>query len=172
MNPYLIIGLLLAWGASLFGVGAWQRHDGIQAERSDWQARENKELRTANAKILALETAARNAEHDHAQDLAAISTDYERKLKDANDQRSRDVSAARSGAIRLRDPNPPGFRACGSVAASTGSSPGGRDDSPPGELSGTSAEFLLGFANDADDVARQLDSCQQVITADRRLCGQ
>lgn len=169
MNPYLIIGLLLAWGASLYGVGAWQNDAGHVAERTTWQARENSELRTANSKILAIENGARKAEQDNAAAQAAISTDYERKLSDANKQRAADVAAVRAGTLRLRDPNPAGLRACGSIAPETGAGASGRDGAQGSELSEQATEFLFGLANDADDVARQLGSCQAVVDADRRL---
>lgn len=169
MNPYLIIALLLAWGASLFGVGSWQNKAGHVAERTTWQTRENTELRTANGKIKVLEEGARKAEQDHADALAVISTDYERKLTHANEQRAADVAAVRVGTIRLRDPNPPGLRACGSIAPETGAGTSGRDGRAPGELSEQAAEFLYGFANDADDIVRQLGACQRVVAADRAL---
>lgn len=169
MNPWLIIGLLVAWGASLFGVGTWQNDAGHIAERTSWQTRENTELRTANGKIKGLEDDARTAEQNHAAALAAISTDYERKLFDANKQRAADVAAVRAGTLRLRDPDATGLRACGSVAPETGSSAGGRDGAQGGELSESATEFLYSLANDADDVARQLASCQAVVVKDREM---
>ena len=169
MNPYVIIGLLVAWGASLFGVGWWQNDAGHVAERTTWQARENGELRTANATIKALQEQARKDEQTHAAALAAVSTDYERKLSDANKQRAADVAAIRAGTLRLRDPNPTGLRACGGLAAQVGAGTGRRDGPEGGELSEAAAGFLLEFASDADDVARQLTACQAVVVKDREL---
>ena len=169
MNPYVIIGLLVAWGASLVGVGWWQNDAGHVAERTTWQARENGELRTANATIKALQEQARKDEQTHAAALAAVSTDYERKLSDANKQRAADVAAIRAGTIRLRDPNPTGLRACGGLAAQVGAGAGRRDGPEGGELSEAAAGFLLEFASDADDVARQLTACQAVVVKDRDL---
>lgn len=169
MNPYVIIGLLVAWGASLFGVGWWQNDAGHVAERTTWQTRENGELRTANATIKALQEQARKDEQTHAAELAAVSTDYERKLSDANKQRAADVAAIRAGTLRLRDPNPPGLRACGGLAAQVGAGAGRRDGPEGGELSEAAAGFLLELASDADDVARQLTACQAVVVKDREL---
>ena len=170
-NPYLIIGLLVAWGLSLVGVGAWQNNAGQVAERAAWQTRENEQLRTTNASIKAMEEAARAAEQRHALALDTISTDYERKLSDANQQRAADAAAVRAGTLRLRDPNPPGLRACGGAVPPAGARPGGRDGAAPGELSGEAAGFLLDLAATADDTARQLAACQQVIVADRENHG-
>jgi hypothetical protein len=169
MNPYLIIGLIVAWLASLAGVGYWQNDAGHVAERTTWQTRENGELRAANDKIKTLEEDHRKAEHDHAAAVAAISTDYERKLSDANKQRASDAAAVHAGTLRLRDPNPTGFHACGGVGIQIGTGSGRRDGGAPGELSAATSGFLLELANDADDVARQLAACQAVVVKDREL---
>ena len=169
MNPYIIIGLLVAWGASLFGVGWWQNDAGHVAERTEWQTRENGELRTANATIKALQEQARKDEQTHAAALAAVSTDYERKLSDANKQRAADAAALRAGTLRLRDPNPTGLRACGDLTAQVGAGAGRRDGPEGGELSEAAAGFLLELVSDADDVARQLTACQAVVVKDREL---
>ena len=169
MNPYLIIGLLIVWIASLAGVGYWQNDAGHVAERTTWQTRENDELRTANDKIKKLEEDHRKAEHDHAAAVAAISTDYERKLSDANKQRASDAAAVRAGTLRLRDPNPTGFRACGGIGLQVGTGASGRDGGTSGDLSAAASGFLLELANDADDVARQLAACQAVVVKDREL---
>ena len=175
MNPYAIIALLVVWIASLAGVGYWQNDAGHVAERTTWQTRENTELRDANNKITNLEEGARKAEQDKATALASISTDYERKLSDANKQRADDSAALRAGTLRLRDPSATGLRACGSVTTETAAGTGQRDGGAAGELSAAPAGvlsvaasgFLLDFSNDADDVARQLASCQRVVTEDR-----
>ncbi len=167
MNPYLIIGLLIAWAASLGGVGWWQNEAGHVAERTTWQGKESTELRLANTKVLALEEAARKTEQDHAASLAEIATDYERKLSDANKQRADDVAAVRAGTLRLRDPNPPGQRACGDPTGAVAAGPGQCDGGAPGELSGDLAEFLVTEADRADGVARQLTACQRVVMEDR-----
>ena len=41
INPWLIVGVILVWLASLAGVGYWQRSDGQTVERSAWEIREN-----------------------------------------------------------------------------------------------------------------------------------
>lgn len=169
MKPYVIIGLIVVWVASLAGVGYWQNEAGHIAERTTWQTRENGELRTANATIKALQERARKSEHDHAAALSAVSTDYERKLSHANKQRAADAAALRAGTLRLRDPDPTGLRACGGLGAKIGAGPGGRDGAQGGELSDAAAEFLLDLASDADDVARQLEACQEVVVKDREL---
>jgi len=167
MNPYAIIVALVIWIASLAGVGYWQNGAGHSAERVAWQAKDNVELAAANAKILQMETDARASEQAHAQTQSDISTDYERKLQDAQTQRQKDIAAARSGALRLRDPGASAQQSCGGSAGQDAASASGRDGAAEPGLSGPAAEFLLSEADRADAIVQQLGACQAVILADR-----
>jgi cation transport regulator ChaB len=168
VNPYLIIGLLIGWLASLAGVGWWQNKAGHVAERTVWQARENAELRTANDKIKAMQDSARRDEQAHALALNAVSTNYEKELSDASKLRAADIAAIRAGTLRLRDQYPASIYSLGNRSAETGPGPGGRDGPQGAELPAATSEFLLALASDADDVTRQLTACQQVIIEDRK----
>ena len=171
INPWAIVGALLLWLASLAGVGWWQRTDGAAVERADWQARENKTLRTANAKIQELEAKAKADTSAHAQALAAASSEYERMLQNANAQRAKDRAAVLAGTLRLRDNGATGLRACGSGISPPVAGASLGDGRAPGELSAAASGFLLDLAADADDIAHQLAQAQAVIIEDRRLCG-
>lgn len=167
MNPWLIVGLLVAWIASLAGVGFWQREDGRTAERVAWEKRESSELREANAEIDRLHTEARAKERAHAGQMAAVGINYQEGLLHAEDVRRRDLAAVRAGALRLRVPAAcPGAGAGG--ASAPGAAAGGGDGVAPGELPGPLAAALLDLAHDADGVAEQLAACQAVIRADRQ----
>lgn len=174
-NPWLIVGLGAAWLASIVAVGWWQREDGRAAERVDWQARDNDQIREANRAILRLTENARTAERAHGEAVAAIATHYEKELHDAKTQRERDRALLRTGGLRLRDPAAPGLGACDGTAAAPGTAAGLDHGRAPGQLSDAAAEFLLDLAGDADAVARQLAACQRVVIEDRRslvaLCG-
>lgn len=169
INPYIIIGLLVAWACSLAGVGAWQRHDGAVTERTAWQQREIKQQAAVTRKIKELEEKARKTEQTHAAAQAEISTEYQRKLKDANQQRANDHAAVHAGTLRLRDPNPPGLRTLGCIPGQIPTTTSGRDGETGGGLSRESADFLLGLASEADDVTRQLEACQGVVLQDRAV---
>lgn len=170
MNPYVIIGLLIAWALSLAGVGAWQNDAGHTAERAAWQERENTELLTANAEIERLSTKARDDEADHAKRLSKISTDYEKRLEDAKTQRDRDVADAHAGALRLRF-NTAGKGAGSNTTGETGSGAGRCDGAASGELPREVVADLFALVGDANAVALQLAGAQKVIEEDRRLCG-
>lgn len=168
MNPYLIIALIAAWLASLVGVGYWQNDAGHVDERSAWQARENDELQQANTTITRLNTEAREKEAIHAQQLADVSTNYQKEIQHAKDQRNRDVAAARSGALVLRY-DVAGQATDTSGAGAPGASTGRCDGQAGAELPREISANLLDLVNDADDVTRQLDACQQIVRADRAL---
>lgn len=173
-EPYRLLAAAALWLASLIAVGVWQHHAGAVDERVTWQAKEVTEQATAAAQFKALSDAARAAEQKHAADMAALAADYERKLTDANKQRAADLAAVRTGALRLRDPGAT-VPACPGATAQAGPAAGGSDGpatgqlsaAPAGLLSDQTSSWLVDFAADADDVARQLASCQQVIVQDR-----
>lgn len=168
MNPWVILGVAVMWGLSLFAVGKWQRTDGATAERVAWQAKDNEELRLANAKILELGNAARAQERKHVEAMAALGADYEKKLADAKAQSNRDRASIRDGALKLRIATE---RICpgGGAASEAGSTPGERDGPATVELPQQITSDLFDLANDADQVADQLRACQGVIQSDRSV---
>lgn len=170
-KPYLLLAVAIAWAASLLWVGIWQNKAGRVAERVDWQEQQNEDLRLANERIKELVTAAQEKERAHTQRIADISVAHTKEINDAKVLRDRDVAAARSGAIRLRFSQSGGAVSDRSPVAPAGAAPGGCDGCPPGELPGPLAAALYELAHDADDTARQLAACQQVIIEDRRLCN-
>lgn len=171
MNPYVIIGLIIAWGASLFGVGHWQNAEGHTEERVAWQAKDNQELAQANAKILTLEAAARDTEHRHAAEIDSVATTYEKEKANALAKKDSVIADLRSGALRLRDPYSLAFKASGGPTGAAPASSGQRDGGAGGELSVSTSEFLIGLASDADEVVKQLQACQAVVRSDRDLKG-
>lgn len=172
MNPYLIIGALVAVIASFFA----GQHNGARVERAGWLQRENAELVAANAKILQLEEKARAEEAAHAVALNKISADYQGALNDARAETKRLADAARTGGFRLRVHAACPGTAPGAAGAAS-AAPGGRDGPPAGELpgeaaatlSGADAAFLIDLAGEADEVVRQLGACQAVVRADRAI---
>lgn len=167
-EPYRLLAAAALWLASLFAVGVWQHHAGAVGERVTWQAKEVTEQATAAAQFKALSDAARKAEQDNAAKMAALAADYERKLSDANKQRAADIAAVRAGSLRLRDKSGTCMPAGTDPGSKAGPGPGIGNGATGCELSETASGFLLDFANDADDVARQLAACQQVILTDRK----
>lgn len=165
MNPWIILGIVVAWLASLVAVGGWQHDAGVTSERNANRGVQIEELKTANDTILKLEKDARASEHEHAEALAAIGAAHEADLETRKVQHAADLDAVRRGAFKLRDP---GASACPDrgAAPAAPAGPGVGDGPPQGGLSLAATEFLLGFADDADAVVEQLGSCQAVVRVD------
>jgi hypothetical protein len=164
INPWAILAAVaIAIGCYFYG-----RADGKAVGEGEWKSRESAELVAANAKIVALEEDRRRREQKHADEVARISTNYQRQLSDAKRKRDSDVVAVRAGDIRLFDP---GTRkgACIDWGREVGAAAGGRDGGACRELSREATEFLLGLAGEADEVALQLSACQALVRADREI---
>lgn len=173
---YAVIGLavLAALWAVYSGIDSRGFDRGVSETKATYETRDANALREAQSRIATLEANAREAERRAAADIAAISSNYQRKLADANALRDRDVADARSGAIRLSF-NSTGSSNCGPDRDSGQSGPGqaaagaaGRDGGAQTELPGEIAANLLTLANDADAVVNQLSACQAVVARDRQ----
>lgn len=167
MNPWIIVGFLVALGAAGTGGYFFGHSNGTTAEREAWEKRENTELQAANQKIHDLEEAARTSERAHAVAVAAIGIQHAKEIEDARKQKERDVADARSGALSLRIATP-----CKGASLRLGSpaaaAPSVGDGAETVELPREITADLFAFADDADEVARQLTACQAVILDDRK----
>ncbi|MBO9538740.1 lysis system i-spanin subunit Rz [Herbaspirillum sp.] len=171
-NPLIIISLLIALAYAVFRYGEHEYSSGQKAENSLWQEKENATLTRANKRIKELEEQARADEAKHAKNMSAISTQYQKDLKNERLAKDRFIAAVRSGELRLYDPaagaaNSNG--AGGNQTCSTDASAGGRDGATRGQLSKPASEFLLSLAGEADEVVHQLTACQAVVAADRKM---
>ena len=169
VNPWLILAVGVAWLLSLVGVGKWQNTAGHTSEKTYWLAKETRELAEANSKIILLTDEARRREQAVAGVLAAVTTDYERKLTDGKKKRDADVAASHAGTFKLRYSAPSGACPSPSVPAETPSAPGGRDGTETAELPGEITASLFAIVDDADQVVEQLSACQAIINADRGM---
>jgi hypothetical protein len=138
---------------------------------ADYAKRDNQALQAALDRVKELQDEKAAAELAHEKRLAAIAEDHKKELTNADIQRRRDVDAVHAG-YRLRDPGARSTTQCdrGTGSASAAAT-GQRDGGAPGELSAEATGFLLGFANDADEVARQLGAGQKVILEQIRACN-
>ena len=148
-------------------MGIWQNHEGVTTERVKWQTRENAELKNANAKILALENAARQTEQAHAQALNAIANDYQGEINHANAQYQADLFAVATGTLRLRDPGPTSLHTDPNPPAKIAVAPACNHAASGADISPEATRFLLAESARADDYAERLTACQQIILDDR-----
>lgn len=155
-----IVAAIYAYGQQQFGLGE-------KAEKAKWLDRENKELVEANDKIKTLEEKYRNQEHRHAEHLAAVSTKYQEDLKHAKAEKERVITGLRLGDIRLRITVARTFASGGNSTAAALACTTGHDGEARCELSPAAAEFLVRFASECDETARQLSAAQAIIIQDR-----
>lgn len=146
--------------------------EAVSKERTLWQAQAAKDREAATNKIAEITQRERAKEQASTAIINAQAAKHQKEIQDEKDQRRRDVAAARSGALKLRDPGTTTSACAGSSRtgppATTASQ---RDGASLTELSAEATEFLLELANDADAVARQLTSAQAVIGEYQRVCG-
>ena len=169
MNPYIILGLIFVWGASLLGVGKWQRIEGARSEKVEWQARENAELNAANIEIRRLSDEARAKEKQFATQIAAIGEAHAKESARIRAQRDRDVADAHSGALRLRIPAAPCEARGGGVPDAAPGAAASDVASATQELPRALTASLLGLVNDADELADEVNACWAVVRADRGI---
>lgn len=113
----------------------------------------------------AAEAKARANEAAHAAELETIQKQAQQEVKDAKDQRDKDVAAAHAGALVLRFI--PDRGSGGLIVPNVASGTAGSDGAAPAELPRSVTADLYALADDADAIARQLASCQSVVVSDR-----
>lgn len=165
VSPYIIIvalvALILTNAGSFLGGRSYEAGEHAKALYDQAVA--------YAGEIVSHQAALDTRERDHAQRLAEISTAHQQEITHAKIQRDRDVAAARSGTIKLWF-GAQRLDARSEAGAAPGPGAGRCDGGEAGELPGETAADLLDLAHDADDIARQLYRCQQVVIEDRRLC--
>lgn len=165
-----VAGAGLLWSA-FYTHGEQQYQAGRQDGLNAWLKRDNDALRQANQRISTLEQEARDQERAHGQAMDAIAVQHQKDLKDARTEQDRVIADLRARNLRLRVPVvTTASAACrgGGAGIEAGPGTGQRDGEATAELSDAAAEFLVGLASEADDVARQLSACQAVVIADRQ----
>lgn len=169
LNPWLLLAVVIVFGASNAGSYWYGTNVGAEGERVEWQKRENQELAAANKRIVDLTETVRAKESMHAVELANISAQYQKELQDEKSKADRVIADVRAGARKLRIPVASTYQACGSgEAGKAPAAPFRRDGEARAELSASASSFLIGLANEADQVVRQLTACQAIIMQDRK----
>ncbi len=149
------VGLFLV----VFAAGTW-----VGADYSDrawtlkWSERNDSD-REARERF---DKAAQALERKLSAALSDADVRYQQGIDDGKKSLEADIAKLRDGTRRLRDrfTCPPGV-----PPASTSSSSG--DAAQAAGLQREDAEFLVRLAADADDTARRLAACQQILIAER-----
>jgi hypothetical protein len=134
-------------------------HRGANAVQAEWDAE-----RTANQ--LAADAQKAEAAAKEAKDAAAfalLADNLRKENERAKQDADRTIADLRRGAIRLRD-----RFTCKSTVPGPTTSAGGSDEASQGGLLRTDQEFLLHIGAEADGVARTLQACQDILSAERQ----
>ena len=145
MNPYLIIGVIIAIGAAAGGGYYKGNTDGRMAIQSQWDA---ERIKQQEAYARALQEA---AERQQALQVGAD------KLRQEKDRETREL-AARNTALTnsLRDrPERPTAQG-GTLSGASGAGPSG---CTPRELYRQDSEVVVGLAREADEIRIALKQC-------------
>jgi hypothetical protein len=179
---WIALALLIVAGiVAIHAYGETQYQRGLLAGKdsksTEWQSRENKELIAANEKIIQLQQQANNEEALHQQRVTTI-VDYFQELntneKAKSDAVIRDLAAGDTKlrfVVRNTNEPSPTFQASASPPGQAQSSATSCDEKTEGELPPEIGASLYAEADRADEITRQLESCQALVQEDRRLCG-
>lgn len=143
--------------AALVGLGYEWRAIAAQRDEARQQA-------TQAAQLAKQSQAARAVELAVAVSDAAASTDYQKGVEDGKQELVAAIDRLRV-TLRLREQQLADARRL--PAAAAGSS--GRDASAPADFLTAHGEDALRLAAEADDVVRQLSTCQMILQADRSI---
>lgn len=160
ISPYLVAIVLV--GLCLFlayehGVSVTTDHYETELSKRDAASKEST--------LQAVEKA-RKEERVSAADMVAIDREHQEKLRNEIEIRDRTIADLRAGALRLRKRFTCSSSASGILSGASGSA-GIGDEASQGGFQGADVEFLIGEADRADQVAIQLQECQEVVRKDR-----
>lgn len=166
--------VFMAYGKEQYNKGLTA---GVNATTVKWQSRENTELIAANAEIIRLLKQKNEDEALHQQRITKI-VDYLQELN-TNEKAKSDVVIRDLAAGNARLQFTIKQRAAPAAASQTdtgrtsqaGPSTLNSDEEATGELPPAIGAALYAEADRADEITRQLTSCQEVVQEDRRVCG-
>lgn len=181
-NIYVVILLVIVAAGALYLLFGfvdkhWETAAGITKGTNDTTAlyakRDNQALRQAIADKQKAEARVAALEAEAAGKISSADADYQKGLQDGKAKVDAAVARLHAG-YRLRDPGGTAgaaVKAGGAIAAA--GDPGKRDGAAGADvpaatgcsLSEGKSEFLVRLAGEADDVAKQLKSCQVELKA-------
>ena len=177
INPYVIVGLLLAWALSLLGYGIKEEQRGERMAQAACTVVKAAELAQAAQTIQQLQTEAREAVERHGNAQVAISTAYQEDIQYVQDQKNAALAAVRAaGRVRVQPASSytlrPGDCPLPEAAPGTPGDNGSpqsdvhREDASPDP--GIDTAVLIGLASECDSITRQLGRAQELIAEDRQ----
>jgi hypothetical protein len=160
-NPYVIVGALVLVICSYF----YGHHTGVQVTKADWEAEKATAAIEAGKALDKANQEVRELEHLLANTQTKVEKVYVDKIREVQVERNSLSATARDVGLFIDAACPDNSNALPSAAPSPGSDNG----TTKARLSGATAEALIAIAADADEVANQLNACQEILRNEREL---
>lgn len=160
-----LFALLFLWGA-IYAI----YYCGVTDERERNAAVENMKLAEYGQQILNLQNKARDDERAHVLATNQLTTEYEKRVENAQTKTNNALRDVASGARQLRIATKTTMPACTNSPAAISSLASGANESSA-ELSDSAAGFLINLASECDQTAEKLNLAIDVAKADRSLHG-
>ena len=160
-NPYVIIGALVLVICSYF----YGHHTGVEVTKAEWEAEKATAAIEAGKALDKVNKEVRELEHLLANTQTKVEKVYVDKVRTVEVERRQLVGTARTDGLFIDAACPDRSNALPSATTSAGSDHGGTK----ARLSGEAAEALISIAADADEVAHQLNACQEILRYEREL---
>lgn len=162
-NPWVILGITLAWISSITGAYFYGHSNGVDGERVKWQQQHIDDTARYNALLISTLGKYRDLENKRATDTAKLELDAKLRIKEVSNAKDKIINDLRTGTIKLRDQYATA-KTCSAGVPETSTS----DDTERGsELSSELSQFLVSEASRADQVVVKLNQCVEQLTADR-----
>jgi|CXWL01.1.fsa_nt_gi Tfp pilus assembly protein PilE len=183
MELGIVLGILLALGALLYGVTSYLEHVETEARAAERKAvllevadRDNKKLAAALARVKELEAAARGEEQRKQSAVNAAVTVHAKEKADVEEKHDRLVARLRNGDFGLRDAGAEGGGRCPGSGERGGAAVAGDPAGGPGRVEGRElfrqdGEFLVAEARRADLKLKALQLCRATLKAERAPPG-
>jgi len=167
VGRWLVVAALVT--AAVFAAGWHERNVGWN-ERDVQAKQETKDLnqswvKAEQAAITKAQADARAEEERHRKDLAAIQAQREKDAQDAKVKHDKDVAAARSGALKLRDT----AATCSSGPDVSSAAGGGNPATQIATLSDGFTALLIGNADEADALVADDNACWQIVASHQKV---
>lgn len=160
-NPYVIVGALVLVICSYF----YGHHTGVQVTKAEWEAEKATAAIEAGKALDKANQEVRELEHLLANTQNKVEKVYVDKVRTVEVERNKLVDTARTDGLFIDAACPDRSNTLPSATPSASSDNG----TTKARLSGEAANALISIAAEADEVAHQLNACQEVLRLEREL---
>lgn len=163
----IVVVLFLLIAGGLYSIYYSIYHSGELNERERNTAIENEKNAQYGQQVLDLQTRNRELERASVIQINKLTTNYEKRINDAENKTKSALRSVAAGALKLRIATKNSAQACGNTTAEAGT-PTATASESTAELSDSAAGFLINFAKECDTTAEKLNLAIEIATSDRK----